>query len=97
MFWEGKKSVFYLLLKFGEMCIITFHDNSHNIESTNQGIAGLQMDIQLAPSVFLTQNNNNLTQDVTLLGKSHGEWDKVEVWDFIPVSNDGSEEEGFQP
>ena len=36
----------------------------------------------------------NFTHDVPFLCKSYGEWDKVEVSTFVPISHEGSDEEG---
>ena len=42
-FWKGQRSILTSLQNFGEICIITYHDNSHNAKIANQSTQGIQL------------------------------------------------------
>ena len=98
-FGKGKQSVLATMQKFGEMCIATFKDNSHQAKLANQG----------TPRIWVGYTKNHptgtywifnpktkqiiLTQDVTFLRKSYSEYSKVEKPLVLNTSYEGSDDE----
>ena len=70
--------------KFGEMCIVTFKDNTHRAKLAYQGTPGIWIGYAKNYPTGTYQIFNPktkriiLTRDVTFLQKSYGEYSKVE-------------------
>ena len=83
-FGKGKKIVLTLMQKFGEMCITTYKDGSHQAKLANHGT--LSISVSYAEGhptgtnwIFSPKTKKIiLTQDVTFLQKSYHKYTKVE-------------------
>ena len=90
-FGKGKKSIQALMQKFGEICIITFKDNTHWAKLANQGTPRIWVGYDW---VFNPKTKKNiLTRDMTFLHNLYSEYSKVEKPAVLTVSYEGSDEE----
>ena len=80
-----------LLQNLCEMCIATYHDNSHCAKLANQGIPGIWVGFaeDHPVGIYCIYNTKttriSLTKDVTFLNNSYGEWSKIEKPVLDPV------------
>ena len=85
--------------KFGEMCITTNKDNTHQVKLANHGTPGIWVSYaENHPAVTYRIFNPKtkkiiLTQDVTFLPKSYGEYTQVEKPVVVTTSYEGSNKE----
>ena len=81
--------------KFGEMCITTYRDNTHQAKLANHGTSGVWVGCTEGHSIGTYQIFNPkmkkiiLTWDVTFLQKSYGEYSKVEKPVLVTKSYEG--------
>ena len=84
---------------FGEMCIVTFKDNTHWAKLTNPGTPGIWVgyDKNHPPSTYRILNPKTkriiLTRDVTFLNKSYSEYNRVGKPTILNISYEGSDDE----
>ena len=82
---------------FGEMCIVTYKDNSHQAKLANQRTSGIWVGDNENHStstywIFNTKTKKNmLTQSVTLLQKSYSEYTMVDKPVDVTTSYEGSD------
>ena len=85
--------------KFGEMCIASFKDNTHQAKLANRGTPGIWVGYaENHPACTYRIFNPKtkkiiLTQDVTFLQKSYGEYTKVEKPAFLTMCYEGSDDQ----
>ena len=85
--------------KFGEMCIPTFKDDTHWAKLANHKTPGIWVGYAKnhPPGTYQMFNPKTkwiiLTQDVTFLQKSYGEYSKVEKPVILNKSYEGSNDE----
>ena len=85
--------------KFGEMCITMYRNNTHQAKLANHGSPGIQVSYADGHPTGTYQVFNPktkkivLTQDVTFLQKSYGEYSKVEKPVLVTMSHEGLDEE----
>ena len=85
--------------KFGEMCIATYKDNSHQAKSANCGTPGIWVGYAEGyPTdtywIFNPKTKKDiLTWDVIFLQKSYTEYTKVDKPVVVTTSYEGSDEE----
>ena len=98
-FGKGKQNVLVSMQKFGEMCITTFKDNTHQAKLANQGSLGIWVGYaeNHPPGTYRNFNPKTkriiLTRDVTFLQKSYGEYSKVEKPVVLNMSYEKSDDQ----
>ena len=98
-FGKGKSHVLTSMQKFGEMCIATFKDNTHQAKLANCGIPGIwvgYMENHHTDTYRIFNPKTKgiiLIRDVTFLNKSYDEYHKVEKPVILTTSHEGSDEE----
>ena len=85
--------------KFDEMCITTYRDDMQQAKLANQGTPGIWVSyIESHPTCAYWAFNPKtkqiiLTQDMTFLHKSYGEYSKVEKPVLVTTSYEGLDDE----
>ena len=85
--------------KFGEICITTYRDNTHQAKLANQSTSGIWVGysegyLTTTHQMFNPKTKKIIfTQYVNCLQKSYGEYTKVEKPVMVTTSYEGSDEE----
>ena len=97
-FGKGKSHVLKSMQKFGEICIVSFKDNTHQAKLANCRTPGVWVGYaeNHPTSTYRIFNPKTkciiLTHDVTFLNKSYGEYSKVEKPVILTTSYEGSDD-----
>ena len=94
LFGKGKRSILTSVQRFGEICMMTYHDNSHQTKLANKGTQGIWVGLADGHSVstysmFNPKAPKLAQKNVTFLFKSHDEWNKVEKPTLVFISYEG--------
>ena len=98
-FGKRKKYVVTYVQKFGEMCIITYKNNTHQAKLANHGTPSIWVGYAKNHSAATYQIFNPktkkiiLTRDVTFLQKSYSEYTQADKPVVVTTSYEGSDEE----
>ena len=98
IFAKGKRSILSLVQKFGDICITTYRDSTHQGKLANHDTSGIWVGyVEGHPTntywVFNPKTKNILTSNVTFLQKSYGDYSKVENPVLVIMSYDRSDDE----
>ena len=75
---------------------MTGHDNDHQAKSTNQATVGIWVGFaghSAGTFWMLSPKTQNFNHGTTFLDKSCSEWGKVEKPTFVPICNEGPDDE----
>ena len=98
-FGKGKRKILSSLQKFSEMCVMTYHDNRHQVKLANHGTEGILVSVAYGHPVgtFWVLNPKtwqiNLTCDMIFLNKSYNEFNKVDDRVTVLVHYEGSNDD----
>ena len=99
IFWDREEKHPISLPKFGEMCVITYCNKTHQAKLANHGTTGIWLGYvgEHPVGTFQVMSSKtrkiNLTCDVTFLKKSYGEFKEVDNPVIIPMSYEGLDDE----